>query len=206
MASSDAIERWGDGISGLLKDGQADLSASARFEAEALPHLNDIYRTASRFAGDSGRAEDIVQEVYLQAWKSFNRFEPGTNCRAWLFKILFFCVHRQRRKWLRLTLFADSSEFLESSLCAPADIPDHLTDSDILAALGRIPSDFRAVVLMVDVEDFSYKETAEILTIPIGTVMSRLNRGRRLLREQLAETARSYGIGRTVQQTPGRSI
>src|SRR5581483_7048016 len=121
-------------------------------------HLNDIYRTASRLTGDATRAEDIAQEVFLQAWKSFGRFEPGTNCRAWLFKILVYCINHHRRKWFRLTLFADSSEFLESSLCAPAEVPEHLTDSDILAALDRIPADFRAVVLMVDIEEFSYKE------------------------------------------------
>jgi RNA polymerase sigma-70 factor (ECF subfamily) len=121
-----------------------------------------------------------------------------------LFKILFYCINHGRRKWFRLRLFADSSEFLESSLCAPPEIPDHLTDSDILAALDRLPADFRAVVLMVDIEEFSYKEAAEILTIPIGTVMSRLNRGRKLLREQLAETARSYGIGGAAQETQGQ--
>src|SRR5579884_2310098 len=75
-------------------------SLSDRFESEAMPHLNDIFRTASRLLGDKARAEDVAQEVYLQAWKSFDRFEPGTNCRAWLFKILFHCVNHHRRKWL----------------------------------------------------------------------------------------------------------
>src|SRR5271169_3742243 len=81
-----------------------DRSASARFEAEAMPHLNDIFRTATRILGDRARGEDVAQEVFLQAWKSFLRFEPGTNCRAWLFKILFHCANHHRRKWFRFPL------------------------------------------------------------------------------------------------------
>lgn len=173
----------------------AENSTTERFEAEAMPHLNDIFRAATRVLGDSTRAEDVAQEVYLQAWKSFHRFEPGTNCRAWLFKILFHCVNHHRRKWFRFPLLKETEEFVEANLTQPEPIPEHLTDADILAALDRIPADFRAVILMVDVEEFAYKEAAEILSIPIGTVMSRLNRGRKLLREHLAEVAQSYGIG-----------
>lgn len=175
-------------------------SMAKRFEAEAMPHLNDLYRTAIRMSGDRSRAEDILQEVYLEGWKSFARFEPGTNCRAWLFKILFHCVSHQRQKWWRFPLLKDTEEFLELNLTAATPIPDTLTDEDILAALDRIPADFRAVVLLVDLEEFAYKEVAEILSIPIGTVMSRLSRGRKLLREQLRDVARSYGIGKSAQQ------
>jgi len=171
-------------------------SAEDRFEAEAMPHLNDIFRTATRILGDRARAEDVAQEVYLQAWKSFHRFEPGTNCRAWLFKILFHCVHHHRRKWFRFPLVKETEEFIEATLTYNEPIPEHLTDEDILAALDRIPADFRVVILMVDVEEFAYKDAAEILSIPIGTIMSRLSRGRKLLREQLGEVAQSYGIGR----------
>lgn len=113
----------------------------------------------------------------------------------WLFKILFHCVNHHRRKWFRFPLLKESEEFIEANLTQPEPIPEQLTDQDILAALDRIPTDFRAVILMVDVEEFAYKEAAEILSIPIGTVMSRLSRGRKLLREQLVEVARSYGIG-----------
>ena len=144
--------------------------------------------------GDRARGEDLVQEVFLQAWKSFNRFEPGTNCRAWLFKILFHCANHSRRKWFRFPLLKPAEEFLESNLAFTPSIPDRLTDGEILAALDRIPADFRSVVLLVDVEEFSYKDAAEILSVPIGTVMSRLSRGRKLLREQLGEVARTYGI------------
>lgn len=170
--------------------------STAGFEAEAMPHLNDLYRTAARILGDRARAEDVVQEVYLQAWKSFHRFETGTNCRAWLFKILFHCVNHHRRKWFRFPLLKETEEFLEANIPAPSPVAERLTDGDILTALERIPTAFRSVVLLVDVEEFAYKDAAEILSVPIGTVMSRLNRGRKLLREQLREVAHSYGIGK----------
>ena len=169
-------------------------SAAERFETEAMPHLSDIFRTAARILADTARAEDVAQEVYLQAWKSFHRFEPGTNCRAWLFKILFHCVNHHRRRWFRFPLLKETEEFLEANLTAAEPVPEKLTDREILAALDRIPSDFRAVVLLVDVEEFAYKEAAEILSIPIGTVMSRLSRGRKLLKDQLSDVALSYGI------------
>src|SRR5512143_624762 len=180
-----------------------DNSASSiadRFEGEAMPHLNDIFRTATRILGDRARAEDVAQEVYLQAWKSFHRFEPGTNCRAWLFKILFHCIQHHRRKWFQFPLLKETEEFVEANLAYAEPIPEHLTDEDILAALDRLPADFRAVILMVDVEEFAYKDAAEILSIPIGTIMSRLSRGRKLLREQLGEVAQSYGIRRSAEQ------
>jgi len=179
----------------------ADVLHMEIFEAEAMPHLNDIYRTAYRLVGDATQAQDVAQEVYLQAWKSFHRFQPGTNCRAWLFKILFHCVNHYRRSRFRWSLLKENEEFLESNLTAPPPIPDRLTDEDILGAMDCIPGDFRAVILMVDIEEFSYKEAAEILAIPIGTVMSRLNRGRKLLRERLEQVARSYGIGTAAGKT-----
>ena len=175
---------------------QGARQAEQRFELEAMPHLNDIFRTATRILGDRARGEDVSQEVFLQAWKSFHRFEAGTNCRAWLFKILFHCVNHHRRKWFRFPVLKEAQEFMEANLTAPVEIPEKLSDQDILAALDRIPEDFRAVVMLVDVEEFAYKEAAEILGTPIGTVMSRLSRGRKLLREQLTEVAGAYGIGK----------
>jgi len=167
------------------------------FEAAALPHLNDIYRMAARLLGDGTKADDVVQDVYYQAWKSFDRFEAGTNCRAWLFKILFHTVHHYRRKWLNVRMVKESEDVLENVSATEPPIPEHITDEEMLQALNEVPTDFRAVVLLVDVEEFSYKETAGILNLPIGTVMSRLSRGRRLLREKLLDVAHSYGIGRT---------
>ena len=149
---------------------------------------------------DPARAEDVAQEVYLQAWKSFHRFEPGTNCKAWLFKILFHSINHYRRKWFRIRLLSENEEYLEDNLTWTEPVPEHLRDEEILSAMDSIPPDFKAVVLLVDVEEFAYKEVAEILGIPIGTVMSRLSRGRRLLREQLTGLARSYGLAKAAEK------
>ena len=165
-----------------------------------MPFMQDIYRTAVRLAGNAPAADDIVQEVYLQAWKSFSRFELGTNCRAWLFKILFLTMHHYRRQWTNVRMIRESEEILAQAPAAAPPVLDHVTDEEMLAALHEVPEEFRAVVLLVDVEEFSYKEAAGILNVPIGTVMSRLSRGRRLLRERLADMARSYGLGRNRQE------
>jgi len=114
---------------------------------------------------------------------------PGSSRYCFIASII-------RRKWFRFPLLKETEEFLETNLTSSPPIPDKLTDEDILAALDRIPADFRSVVLLVDVEEFSYKEASDILTVPIGTVMSRLSRGRKALREQLTDVARSYGIGK----------
>ncbi len=183
--------------------GLANMTTAERFEAEAMPHLHDIFRTATRVVRDRQRAEDMVQEVYLEAWKSFGRFQPGTNCRAWLYKILFYCVSHHRRKWFRFGLPKETEELVEANVVYTPAVSEHLTDEDILAALDGIPEDFRAVVLLVDVEEFSYSEAAGILSIPSGTVMSRLSRGRKLLRERLADVARSHGILKPKQEGTG---
>ena len=212
MEASQAMPAWvGDGsppfpgpaVNGALAPAakaRGDQSPEERFEVEAMPHLNDLFRAALRMTGERGQAEDVVQEVYLQAWRSFERFEAGTNCRAWLYKILFHCVSHQRRKWFRFPLLKENEEFLEANLVQPAAVAQEITDGEILTALDELPSEFRSVVLLVDVEEFAYKEVAEILAIPIGTVMSRLSRGRGLLRKHLAELARTYGIGKTIQK------
>jgi len=160
------------------------------FETEALPHLDDLFRMAVRMTGDRSRAEDALQETYLQAWKSFDKFEKGTNCKAWLYRILFYTVHHQRRKLFRFPLAEDPEETLENTLVAPEPVPEVLQDQDILKALEAIADDYRSVILLVDVEEFSYKEAAQILQVPIGTVMSRLNRGRAQLRKRLSGVAR----------------
>jgi RNA polymerase sigma-70 factor (ECF subfamily) len=165
------------------------------FELAALPHFPDLYRTARLLAQNAAEAEDLVQEVYLEAWKSFHRFQPGTNCRAWLFKILFHRLHHFRRRWAkaaRVEAF-ETPEDQDSVVAAPP-IPQEIRDEDVLHALGKVPVDFREVVLLADVQEFSYKEIAEALKVPLGTVMSRLSRGRKLLRQELAGWARSLGI------------
>jgi len=172
----------------------AKLPAAERFEMEAMPHFADLFRTARRVLGDSAKAEDVTQEAYLQAWKSFGRFEPGTNCRAWMYKILFHCVQHHWRQSAHVRPLKESEEFLEANLVYNEPVPEQITDEDILAALDHVPEDYRDVLLLVDVQEFAYKETAEILEVPIGTVMSRLSRARKALRDQLAEVARSYGL------------
>jgi len=165
------------------------------FEAVAMPHVADLYRSACLLLQNGSQAEDLVQEVYLEAWKSFHRFEPGTNCRAWLFKILFHRLHHLRRrltKASKLEAFPNPADL--DNLIAERPVPQEIQDDDILAALEKVPLEFREVVLMADVEEFSYKEIADALKIPVGTVMSRLSRGRRVLRQELVEVAREYGI------------
>ncbi len=176
-----------------------DPSALTRFEAEAMLHLNDLFRIAIRMLGERVRAEDVIQETYLQAWKSFDRFQPGTNCKAWLFKILFHCVNHDRRKSQRFPQVVQSEDLIEETVAGAPPIAEKLTDGDILKALDGIPAEFRSVVLLVDVEEFAYKEAAEILGVPIGTVMSRLSRGRKVLRGHLEDVAKSYGIGSRVE-------
>jgi RNA polymerase sigma-70 factor, ECF subfamily len=164
------------------------------FEAAALPYINDLYRAARHTLGDAAEAEDVVQETFLQAWKSFHRFEPGTNCRAWLFKILFHVIHHHRRKWSRWKWNSDSDEAVTENLAWEPPTPQDLRDEDVLAALAAVPASFREVVLLADVEEFAYKEIAALLDIPIGTVMSRLSRGRKLLRAALADYAAACGV------------
>ena len=172
---------------------------SAEFETEAMPYSRDLYRTALRLLQDSAKAGDAVQETYLLAWKSFDRYERGTNCKAWLFQILFNVVRHERRTWFKW-ITGREEDAAGAILVAPEPVPSQLQDQDILAALDRIPQQFREAVLLVDVEEFSYKETAEMLQVKIGTVMSRLSRGRALLREELTSVAASYGIGLNRQQ------
>ena len=171
--------------------------AVPEFEAELLPHLNDLYRAAVRLMLDHAGASDAVQETYLAAWKTFDRYQRGTNCRAWLFGILFNVVRYERRKRLKW-LTGANEDAAETDLVAPQPVPDNLTDGEILTALDQLPVQFRAALLLVDVEEFSYKEAAEILEVPLGTVMSRVSRARTLLRGQLAHVARAYGLSTVV--------
>lgn len=168
------------------------------FEAEALPHLDELYRTAIRLlGGDRTEAEDLVQDVFAQAWKSFDRYEPGTNCRAWLYRILMNKVqHYQRRRYTRKVLplseHGNNNALEVSGGLVP--VPEQICDKDVLAALERLSDEHREIVLLADVQEFSYKEIAEILEVPIGTVMSRLSRGRAVLREALVLCAQEHGI------------
>src|SRR6266851_298555 len=165
----------------------------AAFETEALPHMDDLFRAAVRMLQDQGKASDAVQEVYLVAWKSFGKYERGTNCKAWLFQILFNVVRHERRNWFKW-ITGKEEDLAQAQLVAAEPVAGTITERDILAALDKLPAQFREALLLVDVEEFSYKEASEILQVPIGTIMSRLNRARGLLRNQLTDVARSYGI------------
>lgn len=169
------------------------------FEVMALPHLNELFRTALHCLRNREAAEDCVQETCLQAQKCFHRFEAGTNCRAWLFKILLNVVRHHRRKWFRL--WPADMDVVLGTTPAPTAVPEELTDVGILAALREIPESFRKIVLLADVQEFSYREISDILGVPIGTVMSRLSRGRTLLRSKLAAEYRPPVAG---QQTSAR--
>lgn len=172
------------------------------FEAEAMPHLASLYRSAFLLTRDRSVAEDLVQEAYLEAWKSFHRFEAGTNCRAWLFKIMFNRLHHFRRRMNKLLSMELPGVMIDDeAFQAEPPVPQEIQDEDILNALEKLPIEFREVVLMADVEDFSYREIADTLKIALGTVMSRLSRGRRLLREELAGAASQYGIIAEGQRT-----
>ena len=148
------------------------------FERVALKHLDELVRTAARTCGRDV-AEDLVQETYMRAWKYWHGFEVGTNCRAWLYTILFNVIRKRRGGADRTTLWIETPELAAVLPFAP---PPSLTASAVEEAFARLPQDYRAPLLLVAVEGFTYKEAAEILDVPIGTVMSRLHRGREALR------------------------
>jgi RNA polymerase sigma-70 factor (ECF subfamily) len=165
------------------------------FESEAMQHIDDLYRTARRLTRSEAEADDLVQETFMQAWKSFDRYELGTNCRAWLYKILFNKFdHDRRKRQTQAKYFQEADELVFEFSAAAQPVPEHLTDREVISALEKLPEHYRSVVLLADVHEFDYKEVAEILSIPMGTVMSRLNRARTQLRKSLAGVARSYGI------------
>jgi RNA polymerase sigma-70 factor, ECF subfamily len=161
------------------------------FEVEALGFSGQIFRVAFRVCRDREQAEDLTQETYLQAWRSFHRFEIGTNLRAWLYKILFNVHYSQVRKE-RLEL-APIEETIAETIAYDPPTPQRLTEEEVLCALERLPRDFQVPVMLADVEELSYREIADALQIPLGTVMSRLSRGRKLLRMELANYARDAG-------------
>ncbi len=168
-----------------------------------MPHLHDLYRTAVHLVRNTTEAQDLVQNVYFNAWKSFHRFEPGTNCRAWLFKILFNEIRHYRRKWLTNRIFPNDEQSLEETVACERPIAEEIKDEDVLAALDGIPAEFREVVLLADVHEFAYKEIAETLNVPVGTVMSRLSRGRKHLRFKLEDYAKAHGIPEGKQEVQG---
>ena len=177
-----------------------------QFEEQALPYMDQLYAAAMRMTRNPADAADLVQETFVKAFQAFKSFEQGTNLKAWLYRIqtnTYINLYRKRQRdpyqgsideleeW-QLGLATSSTATTNRS--AEAEAIDHLPDSDVKDALASMPEDFRLAVYLADVEGFAYQEIADIMKTPVGTVMSRLHRGRRMLRERLADYARERGI------------
>ena len=172
----------------------------ARFEQDVVPFMGQLYPAALRMTKNSSDAEDLVQETIAKAYAAFHQFRPGTNLRAWLHRILantFINGYRKRRREPTATLGADfhddwqvgADPLSPPARSAEAEALDRLADSEILRALRDLPEDFKVAIYLADIEGYPYKEVAEMMGTPIGTVMSRLHRGRSRLREKLASYA-----------------
>ena len=182
-----------------------DPALKERFERDVLPLLPNLYSAALRLTRNPSDAEDLVQEAYLRAFRGFSGFEEGTNLRAWMYRILtntFINTYRKKQRE-PVTVQEDDLEdwYLYDKLgetgvepSAEAEVLRRMPDEDVQRALEDLPEGFRLAVLLADVEGFAYKEIAEILDIPIGTVMSRLHRGRRALEKALWEKVRERGL------------
>lgn len=196
----------------------ADHNGGWNFEAEVLPFMDSLYSTAYRMSRNRQDAEDLLQETYLRAYKYYDKFQEGTNFKAWLFKILkntFINRYRKRQRQPLKNSFDEiegsfESKLLESPLTARGATPEEelmvdALDQDVQQALEALPEDYRTAVELADLQGLSYREIADQLGIPLGTVMSRLYRGRRKLEAVLLEYAREYGYIRSREPRKMRS-
>ena len=179
---------------------------TARFERDAMQYTSQLYAAALRYTKNQHNAQDLVQDTYAKAFTSFHQFEPGTNLKAWLYRILTTTFINTYRKDQRRPLISDgevedwqlaasASHTSDQGKSAEDEVLENLPDGEVKRALQEIPEEFRLAVFYADVEGYSYKEIADILGIPSGTVMSRLHRGRKLLRTMLMDYAQERGIG-----------
>lgn len=186
---------------------ETDQQRAARFERDAMEYLDQLYGAALRMTRNAADAEDVVQETYAKAFASFKQFRPGTNLKAWLFRILTNTYINTYRKAQRRPQTSDDENVEDWQIAraasheatglrsAEVEALDAMPDTQVVRALGSLSEDFREVVTLADIEGFSYKEIAQIMGTPIGTVMSRLNRARKQLRGQLVDVAGARGIG-----------
>jgi len=176
----------------------------AEFEKEAVPHLDAVYNFALRMTGDEDDADDLVQETFLKAFRFFDKFEKGTNCKAWLFRILknsFINDYRKTTKEPNKVDYDDIQNFYENIKADEVetqhyeeDAFSNLLDDEISKAISELPEDFRTVVILSDIEGFTYEEIADFVDIPVGTVRSRLHRARKMLYVQLFDYAKDKGF------------
>lgn len=184
------------------------MADQARFADLAMEHMGSLYSAALRMTRNPADAEDLVQETYLKAYRAFGSFEEGTNLKAWLYRILtntFINSYRAKRRRPEQTDLDDVEdlylyrrlgglEAVSAGRSAEEEVLEHFTESEVKAAVENLPEQFRLAVLLADVEGFSYKEIAEILDVPIGTVMSRLHRGRKALQKTLHDFGAARGL------------
>ena len=176
----------------------------AEFESEALPHMDALYNFALKMTGEPDDAHDLVQETFLKAFRFFDKFERGTNCKAWLFRILknsFINDYRKQSKEPDKVDYDDVQNFYETiklseikSQHVESDAFSNLLDDDISKAISNLPEDFRTVIILSDIEGFNYEEIAEFIDCPIGTVRSRLHRARKMLYAKLYDYAKGKGF------------
>ncbi len=182
----------------------AELDARKKsFEEEAVPHMKLLYNYALRMTGDQLEADDLLQDTYLRAFRFFHKFEKGTNCKAWLFRIMKNCYinkYRKNKKEPSKVDYEDVQNFYDSirdELVDPNDLEhkvfSNLLDDDVMNALNSLQDDYKTVVILCDLEELSYEEIAEFLDVPIGTVRSRLHRGRKILQRKLQDYAKQKG-------------
>jgi RNA polymerase sigma-70 factor, ECF subfamily len=188
----------------IVRQDLSDAERLERFEAEVLPHLDRLYSAALRYTRDPTDAEDLVQESMAKAYRSFHQYRPGTNLKAWLYRILhttYISIYRkaQRRPQESLQEELDDYSFYDEIArsggpSAEREVLESFTADEVKQALADLPESFRVAVYLADVEGFAYKEIAEIMDTPVGTVMSRLHRGRKALQKALSEYARARGL------------